>query len=589
MKEKRKHLTTKKIKVNGMVCGSCEKVITKHALGLNGVKDVKADHKTGDCEITFDERKVSIAEIYERINEKGYHCSESTKAGMKGISVALGLLALAIGAYIILQPRFEAYMPALDQNTSLALIFIIGLFTGFHCVAMCGGFVVSYAVNEGKAYMSHIRYGLAKTLSYAFFGGVFGFIGSFITFTPFMRGAAAVIAGTFLVLFGLNMLDMFTWFRRFRFGMPSFVEGKMGKSKNPTMIGLLNGLMIACGPLQAMYVFAAASGSPYYGALSLAVFGLGTLPVLLGFGVLTSLMSSKLTHNIVRYSGVLVVVLGLIMVNRGVALTGTGYDVKTLTESVQPAVGTAGGIELDSDGYQVIRMNVTASGWNPDKFTLKRGVPVRWVIDGQEITSCNNAIQVPKYGLRFDIKKGLQTIEFTPTEAGTVPWSCWMGMIQGTFEVKDDISVNNAGQTQAETPATGDTPTTIPTTKESPTGYQIIRMNVTYSGWEPDRFVLKKGVPVKWIIDGQQLTGCNSGIKVPSLGLQFNIKKGLQTIEFTPDKEGTVPWSCWMGMIKGTFIVKGDIDTSDSQQVQAALNEAPAPQKSSGGCGCSRM
>ena len=64
-------------------------------------------------------------------------------------------------------------------------------------------------------------------------------------------------------------------------------------------------------------------------------------------------------------------------------------------------------------------------------------MPVKWIINGKEITGCNNAIQVPKYGLNFQIKPGLQTIEFTPTETGTVSWSCWMGMIQGVFIVVD--------------------------------------------------------------------------------------------------------------------------------------------------------
>ncbi|MBU0615031.1 MAG: heavy metal transporter, partial [Nanoarchaeota archaeon] len=67
-----------------------------------------------------------------------------------------------------------------------------------------------------------------------------------------------------------------------------------------------------------------------------------------------------------------------------------------------------------------------------------------------EITGCNNAIQVPKYGLKFDIKPGEQTIEFTPTESGIIPWSCWMGMIQGTFVVKDDIDITDTAEVQKE-------------------------------------------------------------------------------------------------------------------------------------------
>ena len=116
-------------------------------------------------------------------------------------------------------------------------------------------------------------------------------------------------------------------------------------------------------------------------------------------------------------------------------------------------------------------------------------------------------------------------------------------------------------------------------------GVQTIHMNVTSYGWEPASFALKKGVPVKWVIDGQRITGCNRGIKVPSLGLSFDIKPGIQTIEFTPTQEGTIPWSCWMGMIKGTFIVKSDIDLKNQNAVNAALSEVPA-QPRSGGCGC---
>jgi plastocyanin domain-containing protein len=115
--------------------------------------------------------------------------------------------------------------------------------------------------------------------------------------------------------------------------------------------------------------------------------------------------------------------------------------------------------------------------------------------------------------------------------------------------------------------------------------YQEIKMQVTRSGYSPDKFVIEKGVPVKWIIDGKELTGCNNAIQVPDLNLEFEIKEGLQTIEFTPTKEGVVSWSCWMGMIPGVFIVKDNIDLSNDAQVQKELDAIPNP-RSSGGCGC---
>jgi hypothetical protein len=42
-------------------------------------------------------------------------------------------------------------------------------------------------------------------------------------------------------------------------------------------------------------------------------------------------------------------------------------------------------------------------------------------------------------------------------------------------------------------------------------------------------------------------------------------------------------------MIKGSFIVKDDIDIGDSAKVQQALDDAPAIAQSRGGCGCGMM
>ncbi|MFH1728188.1 MAG: sulfite exporter TauE/SafE family protein, partial [Pseudomonadota bacterium] len=187
------------------------------------------------------------------------------------------------------------------------------------------------------------------------------------------------------------------------------------------------------------------------GAKVLFIFALGTLPVMLSFGFLTSFISNKATHKILKASGAIVMVLGLIMINRGLALTGTGLDTNSLLTSVS-AQGDeiTGNVVAIEGGYQIIRMDVTNNGWEPNKFILKKGVPVKWIINGKEINGCNNAIQVPKLGLKFDIKPGEQTIEFTPTEEGTIPWSCWMGMIRGTFIIKGDIDLSNTADIQKE-------------------------------------------------------------------------------------------------------------------------------------------
>lgn len=464
------------ILIKGMTCQSCEKIIRKQAFLVDGLKDFKIDYTTGKGYAIYDPSKTDIDAILDKIEEKGYTgyilkaCpdikDEKTKQSRANeinndwISYAFIIAGVLIAGYFILQVVDRLPLPQLGSNISYGLLFVVGLLTGFHCVAMCGGFVVSYttrgAKSGAKPHELHFMYAVGKLTSYTLIGAAFGFLGSIIAFTPFIRGMAGIIAGAFLVIFGLNMLDISPALKKFRITTPEFITKwvgiKSGKHDSPLIIGLLNGLMIACGPLQALYIMAAGTGSAIEGAKLLFIFGLGTLPVMLGFGYLTTYISSKMAGKILRMSGVVVVILGLIMINRGLSLTGTGYDLSSFLPSL-PArnINAESGISgVINNGYQEIRMDVLASGWSPNKFVLKKGMPVKWIINGKQITGCNNAIQASKLGLNFNIKKGEQIIEFTPNEEGTIPFSCWMGMIRGTFIVKDNIDLTDKGSIQKE-------------------------------------------------------------------------------------------------------------------------------------------
>jgi len=461
--------------IKGTTCPSCEKIVKKQAMKVNGVEKVEFDYTTEIGSVTYDPSLTDIDEILYSIEEKGYEGfiytpapeSASNKSRFvfpkiqNWLFVVLGIIVLFyFGSHYI--ESFD--LPEISAGMGYGLLFIVGLLTGFHCIGMCGGFVLSYTAKDAEmgksSHFSHLKYGAAKTLSYTFFGAVFGLLGSIIAFTPQLRGVIGVLAGIFLIIYGLRMLNIFPVLRKFRIALPESLEKKIfGNTdrSNPLIIGFLNGLMIACGPLQAIYIMAAGTGSMIEGAKLLFVFGLGTLPAMLGFGYFASYISNKMTHKIVKASAIIVMVLGLIMLNNGLALTGTGFDVKSIGASLSILGGSSNDEGLVMDGeYQVIEMTVDGRGWTPDRFVLKKDVPVKWVIHGEEINGCNNAIQVPEYNLEFSIKKGEQVIEFTPTREGVVSWSCWMGMIPGTFIVKDSIdgSVDDIIEEENIPPAT---------------------------------------------------------------------------------------------------------------------------------------
>lgn len=360
----------------------------------------------------------------------------------KFLTIGFALLGITLILWLDSWFMDHAGMPDLTGELNVGLLLLIGFLTSFHCVGMCGPLILGYIAKNATAgqhsHAAHLLYGVGKTISYTAIGALFGAFGAIVAFTPFTQGAIGMAAGFFLILFGLHMLEVFPVLNHFQFKTPGFVMRFVGteyrKHSNPLVIGLLNGLMIICGPLQAMYVMAAGSGSWSQGAEILLFFGLGTLPLLLGFGFLTSLLSANLTPKLLKASGVIVMALGVIMLNRGLSVTGSGFDFNTLLARVSMELAPATADTPSCENEQTIHMAVVKNGFKPNKFTLRKGIPVKWVIDAREINECNKAIVVPTYDLKVEFKPGVQIVEFTPTEAGVVPWSCWMGMIPGTFQ-----------------------------------------------------------------------------------------------------------------------------------------------------------
>jgi uncharacterized protein len=67
----------------------------------------------------------------------------------------------------------------------------------------------------------------------------------------------------------------------------------------------------------------------------------------------------------------------------------------------------------------MITMDVMADGYSPNQFTLRKGVPVQWIIHAKVLNQCNKVILVPRYQLRIELIEGQQKIKITPKETGS--------------------------------------------------------------------------------------------------------------------------------------------------------------------------
>ena len=137
-----------------------------------------------------------------------------------------------------------------------------------------------------------------------------------------------------------------------------------------------------------------------------------------------------------KISAVLVAVLGIVMLGRGLALSGVSVPSLPTATLVDTAASTEGTAVVEN-GVQSITSTLTGRGY-PD-ITVKKGVPVVWNLqaDASKINGCNRTLVISEYNIQADLKAGDNIIEFTPTESGKLIYSCWMGMQTGTITVTD--------------------------------------------------------------------------------------------------------------------------------------------------------
>ena len=63
----------------GTTCLSCEKIIKKQVMKIDGVKKVTFDYSTESGYVTYDDKKTDLDEILSKIEEKNYSCFIMTK------------------------------------------------------------------------------------------------------------------------------------------------------------------------------------------------------------------------------------------------------------------------------------------------------------------------------------------------------------------------------------------------------------------------------------------------------------------------------------------------------------------------------
>ncbi|MGI6004915.1 MAG: sulfite exporter TauE/SafE family protein [Christensenellales bacterium] len=438
-------LKTKTLRIGGMTCVNCQNAIQRKLRNTAGIKTVVVSYNKETAQITYDTDIISLKDISAAIEKLGYEVpADGQKAN--NLRRIAGILIIIAALYVIIQhfglTQFFGAFPLAEAGMGYGMLFVIGLVTSVHCVAMCGGINLSQTISKApgtpeagrlKALRPSFLYNLGRVVSYTVIGGIVGALGSVISFSGAMKGMVQLFAGVFMVIMGLNMLGIFPWLRKLNIRMPGIfarkIESEKTSGKGPLYVGLLNGLM-PCGPLQAMQLYALSTGDPIKGALSMMLFSLGTVPLMFGLGALSSVLSKKFTGKVVTAGAMLVVVLGISMFSSGWTLSG----ISSPGASAAPSGQSGQQVQLQ-DGYQSVTTTLQPGRYEP--ITVEVGIPVKWTIQAPpgSVNGCNNRIFLYEYEIEKPLQVGENVIEFTPTKTGSFTYSCWMGMISSKIHV----------------------------------------------------------------------------------------------------------------------------------------------------------
>ncbi|MFH0773828.1 MAG: sulfite exporter TauE/SafE family protein [bacterium] len=448
-------MSTKTIFIRGMHCKSCELLIEDELKTIKGVSSVDISHRTGSATIHFEGKRLNHADVVNAVKQAGYELGTTDKLPFFSknsndyIELGFGLVILILVYYIAKSLGiFDFNLMRSNNFSSLPVVFLVGLTAGVStCMALVGGVVLAVAgrfsqdnpdASPGKKFAPHVFFNLGRIVSFSLLGGVIGLIGSAFQLSTSVNGLIVVLVGIAMIILGLQLTNIFPQLTAVSLTLPKGLSKFFGTSthadkvyshKSAALMGALT-FFVPCGFTQAIQLYAMTTGSFTTGALTMAVFALGTAPGLLSLGGVTSLVKGKSSGLFFKFVGLVVIVMAFFNISNGLTLAGIKKSTqKTIVQEQDPNVKM-------ENGVQVVYMEQNAQGYYPNVFTVKKNVPVKWIVKSVYPYSCASSLMVQKLNIRTVLTEKEQVFEFTPKESGDIPFSCSMGMYSGTIIVQ---------------------------------------------------------------------------------------------------------------------------------------------------------
>jgi hypothetical protein len=207
--------------------------------------------------------------------------------------------------------------------------FVIGFLGSLHCIGMCGPILLALPavkLKDKKFILGRIFYNSGRVITYSFLGLMFGLLGKGFEMWGFQRYISISIGIIILIYIFLP-----TNYKKYFLGFSPVVLlnnklklmfGKLFNKKSlisMLLIGIVNGLL-PCGFVYMAIGGSVTTGDAFKGMLFMALFGLGTVPLMFTSSVLINFINQNLRNKLKRLIPYLAILLALIFILRGLNL-----------------------------------------------------------------------------------------------------------------------------------------------------------------------------------------------------------------------------------------------------------------------------
>lgn len=440
--------------IAGTHCRSCQILLEQKLNGIPGISRSRVDWRTGKASVhTSPETPPDEAAIARTVADAGYRLvtapvqrtflSHHPADWADALTAACIVFALYLIYRITGLDRLGAGIAA---ASSAGGALVVGLIAGVStCMALIGSLVLAHSARHAQLYpyatpwqrlRPNLVFNAGRIAGFALLGGLAGLLGGALRIEGRLLAVLVMLASVMMVGLGIKLTGLIP--RLENLTLPAGLARLVGLNKTPgryghgrtAMAGMLT-FFLPCAFTQTMQILAVSTGSFFQGGLIMSAFALGTAPGLLGIGSIAGFVKGEGGRMFMKVAGVAVLLLGIWNFSNGWNLTGI-----TLGSGASATIGSAVDAQLPSvrDGVQILPMNQWAGGYNPNKLTVRAGIPVRWEISADG-TGCASYLVVPSLGIRKSLQPGMNVVEFTPKRVGTIKFSCGMGMYTGSIAV----------------------------------------------------------------------------------------------------------------------------------------------------------